>query len=150
MLVRDLGPIRTEEPFTCQVLKAHRLLYSHYGVRLAPDLVVELTGDRAKDISTASVRLSSLRDFVGASKVEVVFRARPEDEPAIWERALAEVGKPGYSLLWGNCEHLAWYVAKGVRMSTQVNVVGWTAALVFLGHVFLSDTDSENEMRSER
>ncbi len=125
-------PLRTMGAMFGDILKVSMGLYSHYGVDYGNDEVLELSGDRAKEISSAKVRVSSRATFAHGGIVEVVCSPTQQQLEGFMTRAFQLLGEPGYNLIGRNCEHVARYVATGNWTSTQVATAGWIAFGAFL------------------
>jgi len=95
--------------------------YWHHGVELADGSVVQFTGE-PKRKSDASVRRTSLAQFLeGGERVVVPHVFRFNDEIAT-QRALSRLGEAGYNVLENNCEHLATWVMTGRAESYQADM----------------------------
>ena len=69
------------------VLNVSRSIYSHYGVDHGDGLVFHLTGDRAKETSTAKVRISTREDFADGGNIELVSSPTPQQLEGFMTRA---------------------------------------------------------------
>ena len=115
------------------ILKTPRCLglYAHYGVYFGNHLVLEFAGDQAKDVTTARPRISHVDAFADGHPVEVVGRSSSTDAQMA-ERLQEVLSNPArYNAYSYNCEHLARYVATGVRRSTQSDRVTFAGLVVF-------------------
>jgi hypothetical protein len=107
-------------------VRRYGLLYAHHGIDLGDGRIVHF-GEPGKEAPQASVRITSLEDFLKGGRPLVV-EYPPEtalDPEESVRLALAEVGEMGYSLAFNNCEHFATYCKTGRKESRQV----WRAAL---------------------
>lgn len=109
----------------------------HFGVVLGPDAVIEMSGDRPHELSTARVRVSSFDFFRAGADVELLYRPPPTAYRGIERRAAEMLGRTPtstfeqpveYDLLEANCEHVARYIATGRFESHLVD-----GALALLG-----------------
>lgn len=123
------------------ILKVSRGLYSHYGVDYGGDEVIQLAGDRAKEISSAKVRVSSRAEFADGGIAEIVCSPTEQQLEGFMTRAIQVLGEPGYNLVGCNCEHVARYVATGSWRSTQVATVAWIALVIALLRMDWGDAD---------
>lgn len=117
------------------VVKVVKTLYAHYGVVGHGGLILELSGDRAKEVATAAVRLSSPEHFSGGGAIEFVYRPSATELEGFWTRLTHVLGRRGYSLTSANCEHMAWWVATGRWRSTQVTTAAMIAGAALLWHL---------------
>jgi hypothetical protein len=94
--------------------------YMHYGISIGDGTVVHL----ATELESCEmlVQRISLEQFARGCFVciEPVDDALPDD--IVVERALEAVGKRGYHLIAGNCEHFAREIKTGVAVSRQVDM----------------------------
>lgn len=123
------------EFFPGDVVKVVKTLYAHYGVVAHGGLILELSGDRAKDIATASVRLSAPENFSSGGTIEFVYRPSATELEGFFDRLAQALGRKGYSLTAANCEHMAWWVATGRWRSTQVTTAAVVAGAALLWHL---------------
>ncbi|MEQ1829506.1 MAG: lecithin retinol acyltransferase family protein [Pirellula sp.] len=95
--------------------------YLHYGIYLGDETVVHLATE--SDSARMSVQRISIEQFANGSVVciEVVDNPLPDQE--VVERALSSVGRNGYHLVAGNCEHFARELKTGVAESHQVDTI---------------------------
>ena len=94
--------------------------YHHFGIDLGDGSVVHLATESDKD--AMSVQRVSMLNFAGGAEVcvETVNDALPSDQ--VIDRALAAVGRQGYDLVLGNCEHFAREIKTGKGHSIQVDM----------------------------
>lgn len=64
----------------------------------------------------------SMVTAMGRCKVHVVQHASPLDADEIVERAISQVGRKGYHLMFDNCEHFASWSAVGKEESSQIRI----------------------------
>jgi hypothetical protein len=65
-----------------------------------------------------------------------------EDEAAAIARLKFALRDPAYRLFWHNCQHLANFVAFGVRESKQLQKAGWVAGLAIMAIVAFTDDET--------
>jgi hypothetical protein len=115
--------------------------YSHHGIYLGDDLVVQFGGG-VQDKPGATVHLASMESFAKAGAVRVLTHTEI-DRGASIERALWLLENPppvGYHLFGHNCEHVARWCATGRVESSQVqsalvyNSLGGGGILAFVEH----------------
>ena len=107
---------------------ANGIPFQHHGIDVGEGYVIHLAPSSGARIAlrdpTAefSVRRVSMEEFCKASKVETV--VHPKCLPAEEVVGVAEsmLGRTGYSLLDGNCEHFATLCATGVSKSQQIEL----------------------------
>ena len=95
--------------------------YLHYGIDIGDGTVVHLaTNDGEEEMSVQRV---SMEQFAGGASitVEQVENALPNER--VIELALTAVGKRGYHLFEGNCEHFAREIKTGNNHSIQIDMV---------------------------
>jgi hypothetical protein len=99
--------------------------YMHHGIDVGDGTVVHARPDDFQNpFGGGRVVRTSLEDFAGHRPVRVT-----ADPPAVFPpaevvaRALAHVGRAGYSPLVDNCEHFATWCATDSRRSRQVEIV---------------------------
>ncbi len=93
--------------------------YLHYGVDIGDGTVVHLATEpegREMSVQRVCIELFAQGADVSVEEVEEPF---PPDE--VIERALAAIGRRGYDLVIGNCEHFARHVKTGRGHSVQVD-----------------------------
>jgi hypothetical protein len=104
--------------------------YQHHGIDVGDGTVVHARPhDFRNPFGGGRVVRTSHEEFAGGRPVRVRNdppAAFPPDE--IVARALAHVGREGYSLAIDNCEHFATWCATGRRESRQVDIVMQRAA----------------------
>ncbi len=94
--------------------------YLHYGIDIGDGTVVHLAMDR--NGRSMSVQRVSVDDFCNGSEICVEAVEKPLPPEVVVEKALATVGKQGYHLAIGNCEHFARLMKTGKGESHQVDV----------------------------
>lgn len=97
--------------------------YRHYGIDVGDGTAIHFRGDLYLIQASAWIQRTSMRKFLGTSKLEVekdVEYAFPREEVVL--RALSQLGTNfgGYNFLFNNCEHFAYWCATGKRISKQV------------------------------
>jgi hypothetical protein len=95
-------------------------MYDHHGVYVGNNEVVHYSGDRAKDVSSARVRLSTLDEFADGHAVQTVSYGISLPPIEVVMRAFELLGEARYNLVLRNCEHLATLAKVGVSFSHQV------------------------------
>lgn len=94
--------------------------YLHYGIDIGDGTVVHLATDiDENDMTVHRVNFDKFRKGAQVSVEEVENSLPPE---VVVENALAAVGKRGYHLVAGNCEHFARLMKTGKGESVQVEV----------------------------
>lgn len=112
------------------LLRLRRGLYDHYGVLLSDWRVLEFAG---KDPASARPRIVWFDVFASGQEPQVVERSVSSADE-IEYRAWHVVTNPeAYDLIWNNCEHIARFVASGVKRSTQVENFKYGVVAVLLG-----------------
>ena|SRR5438105_4072324 len=128
-------------------LSVQRPWYSHHGIYVGNDRVVEFGGDKHNK-SAAAIREVSLTTFEDCGRARIVNHDKPS-RLASWaptalprqervERALflVSTAAPGrYNLFGHNCEHVATWCATGFPESHQVRVGLYVNMLRSLGTV---------------
>lgn len=121
--------------------------YQHHAIDVGDGTVVHYTGEdgRGARVGGAAqefqVRRTSIDRFVGSQhrkasnrseddRLHVVSHKDGMCDEVIVTRALAEVGRGGYSLPFRNCEHFATWASTGRWQSNQVDVVVGRAGAV--------------------
>jgi hypothetical protein len=106
--------------------------YQHHGIDVGDGTVVHARPDDFRNpFGGGRVVRTAWDEFAGARPVRVRNEPAatfPPDE--VVARALAHVGREGYSLAIDNCEHFATWCATGRRASRQVDIVMDRAAAV--------------------
>jgi hypothetical protein len=124
------------------VLKLVKSIYAHYAVCLGAGHVLEFSGDRAKDLATARVRVSTFEEFSAGQEVRLAYRPTTAQLSNFQARVDLVLNRTDYSLLHNNCEHIARFVATGEKVSTQVRAAAFVAGAIALWNL-LSDDDEE-------
>ncbi len=102
------------------------VVYQHHGIDIGDGTVIHLAASAGERISIVdksakfAVRRESMEEFAQGKTINVVHhqdRLSPETTVAI---AQSLVGRQGYHLLDGNCEHFATLCATGKAKSRQV------------------------------
>lgn len=93
--------------------------YLHYGIDIGDGTVVHLaTQAEGREMSVQRV---SMELFAQGATVEVEGVDQPLPHDEVIENALAAVGRRGYDLVIGNCEHFAREMKTGRGHSVQVD-----------------------------
>ena len=114
----------------------HGIPYQHHGIDMGDGTVIHLApleGARVAirdDTHRFSVRRDKLQVFSGGRAVEV--RRHPNGRPAeaVASEAEQHLGRTGYNLLEGNCEHFAAQCATGQARSHQVDMAEATVSAI--------------------
>lgn len=98
-------------------LATSRLGYTHHGIYVGNDMVVEQCME--------GIQLVSLSDFAEGNDVYVIeHNNRKYDPEETVNRAMSKIGDDNYNLVFNNCEHFANWCIEGEKESKQVqNVV---------------------------
>lgn len=99
--------------------------YMHHGIDVGDGTVVHARPDDFRNpFAGGRVVRTSLEDFAAGRPVRTVVDPPAQfDADAIVNRALAAVGREGYSPVIDNCEHFATWCATGRRASRQVDLL---------------------------
>jgi len=99
--------------------------YMHHGIDVGDGTVVHARPDDFRNpFGGGRVVRTSRDDFAAGRPVRVTLDPPAAFSPdEIVARALAHVGRPGYSPLVDNCEHFATWCATGRRASRQADIV---------------------------
>jgi hypothetical protein len=107
--------------------------FSHYAIDMGDGSVIQLASDPSRskssgpDLSTMSVRQSTMADFAAGRTAHVVDVANSLSVEQVLERAKSKLGLSAYCLVSGNCEHFARWCKTGVWVSEQVEETQQTA-----------------------
>ncbi|WP_321328446.1 lecithin retinol acyltransferase family protein [uncultured Ilyobacter sp.] len=108
-------------------------VYYHHGIDLGNNSVIHYTGEPGKK-SNASVKRTSMTEFLNGGKLEIVNYSEYLDNEATVLRAAQLVGESNYNLFFNNCEHFATYCKLGKSKSVQIEdtlyKTGGTASVV--------------------
>ncbi len=103
--------------------------YQHHAIDLGDGDVVHYTGDGVTArpwaaLAEQTVQRTGLDRLTrgGKDKLHVVRRSTAETEDEVVRRALSQLGRPGYCVVFRNCEHFAHWAATGNWASRQVDV----------------------------
>jgi hypothetical protein len=101
--------------------------YQHHGIDMGDETVIHLAAETARvtlrdDSGRFCVRRDSRQDFCRGGDPVIVRHADGLDAEQVAARAEELLGKPGYRLLDGNCEHFARYCATGQAVSHQIEM----------------------------
>ncbi len=94
--------------------------YLHYGIDIGDGTVVHLATE--PDGSEMSVQRVSIDMFANGTSISIETVKEALTADTVIERALAAVGRMGYDLVIGNCEHFARQVKTGKGHSVQVDL----------------------------
>jgi len=113
-------------------IRVNRGFYWHHGIDLGDGTVIHAAGEPGRRKIGALVRCTSMGEFLrGGCAVRVdVIGALPADE--IVDRARQAVGRGGYSLLFNNCEHFAYWCQTGSLGSRQVERAAFAGTMAGL------------------
>jgi hypothetical protein len=100
-------------------IKVNRGMYYHHGIDLGDDTVIHYTGEPGKK-SNASVKRTSMSEFLNGGTYEIVKYSKSLDKEATILKAYKLVGEKNYNLFFNNCEHFATYCKLGESKSEQV------------------------------
>jgi Lecithin retinol acyltransferase len=107
-----------------------RDFYSHHGLYLGGDVVIDFASTDGQGKRTAAIRRTTLADFArGAAVRTVVYGDRLTAEESV-ARAESMLGRSGYDLFANNCEHFATWCVTGEHSSAQVEAVWCGASFV--------------------
>ena len=108
--------------------------YLHYGIDIGDGTVVHLATEPCigptvlnqtfpdPNGSDMSVQRVSMEDFAKGATVSIEVVDQPLSPNVVIQRALAAVGRRGYHLVNGNCEHFARLIKTGKSHSVQVDM----------------------------
>jgi hypothetical protein len=113
-------------------IRVNRGLYWHHGIDLGDDTVIHAAGEPGRRKIGAIVRCTSMGEFLrGGRAVRVeAFGSLPVEE--VVQRARRALGQGGYSLLFNNCEHFAYWCQTGQLGSRQVERAALTGTMAGL------------------
>ena len=94
--------------------------YQHFGIDIGDGTVVHLATE--SDGQRMSVQRVSLEEFAKGAEVSVEVVADELAPDVVVERSIAAVGRVGYDLMIGNCEHFAREMKTGKGQSHQVDM----------------------------
>ena len=114
-------------------IKVKRLggIYTHHGIDMGDGTVMHFSGEPLRQ-RQAKVCREAMDTFLEGGKAKVVrYGDAAQDPDVVIETAETEMGKTGYRLLFGNCEHFACYCVTGQWRSRQATraIAGATMAL---------------------
>lgn len=113
--------------------------YQHHGIDMGDGSVVHLSPRHEvriaidDDSDRFSVRRDSLEEFTRGGQVFVATHPCGHTPDEVTAAAEAQIGKTGYNLFRGNCEHFATQCACGLAASRQVDVGEATLAAFISG-----------------
>jgi len=94
-------------------------VFYHHGIDLGDGTVIHFTGEPSKK-SNASVKITSMEEFLEGGKLEIVPYSKPLNIEKTIKKAKKQVGISGYNLFYRNCEHFATYCKTGTSESEQI------------------------------
>ena len=94
--------------------------YQHFGIDIGDGTVVHLATE--SDGQRMSVQRVSQEEFAKGADVSVEVVADELAPDVVVERSIAAVGRVGYDLMIGNCEHFAREMKTGKGQSHQVDM----------------------------
>ena len=109
-------------------MRAGVVPYQHHGIDMGDGTVIHLAPVEGQRLAIRdsgrnfSVRRVSLEEFCQGSKPHVVLHAGERTAEEIAAAAERELGKSGYNLVSGNCEHFATECATGQSRSHQIEM----------------------------
>jgi len=112
-------------------IKVWRSIYWHHGIDMGDGTVIHFSGEPGRSVG-AAVRRTPLDAFVRGGEMRTVQHDQPLAAAEARSRAARCLGRTGYSVLWGNCEHFARWCAVGRHESHQVrDALAGTLAIGF-------------------
>lgn len=113
------------------VWRNHRgVPFQHHGIDVGDGTVIHFTdggegvagpGQPTDDMVIARTPVEiATRD--GRDSIHVVKHDERIDPDAVIERAMSQLGRKGYHLIFDNCEHFAWWCVVGEDESRQIHV----------------------------
>jgi hypothetical protein len=100
-------------------IKVWRSVYWHHGIDMGDGTVIHFSGEPGRSVG-AAVRRTPLDGFLRGGALRTVQHDQPLAAEEVRSRAARCLGRTGYSVLWGNCEHFARWCAAGRHESHQV------------------------------
>jgi Lecithin retinol acyltransferase len=102
----------------------------HDAIYLGGGYVIHLTAPPGAGKARAHVRIDTLAAFAVGRPVTIRLYAGHHDPDAIIARALSNLGRGGYNLIFNNCQHFARWCATGDHVSEQVDSVAATTGTI--------------------
>jgi hypothetical protein len=107
-----------------------RDFYSHHGLYLGDDVVIDFASPQGRGKPTATIRRTTLADFArGAAVRTVAYGERLTAEESV-ARAESMLGRSGYHLFANNCEHFVTWCVADEHTSAQVEAICLGTTLV--------------------
>jgi hypothetical protein len=97
------------------------IMYWHYGIDLGDETIVHLATE--DDKQTMSVQRTTVEAFANGHTLHVELVDDPLPDEVVIQSAIEAIGRKGYCLTSGNCEHFARELKCGNAQSTQVEQV---------------------------
>ena len=110
-------------------IRVNRGLYSHHGIYVSDDEVIQYASPTGSEVSpaTALIIKTNLDTFLKGGELEVrtysseeLKNIRSKDEIVKFARSQLGTGLGEYDLISNNCEHFSNYCAFGEKKSNQV------------------------------
>ena len=108
--------------------------FQHHGIDVGQDRVIHLAPEGGPRLTLKDdsqlfvVRETTLEQFAGSRTVRIKRHEAARSADEVVQAARSMIGKSGYSLLEGNCEHFAVYCATGQWVSQQIEMGQATVA----------------------
>ncbi len=108
--------------------------YQHHGIDMGDGTVIHLAPAKGTRLTLRddrrefTIRRDPLENFCGGTNPTVVSHQDARDAEEVTSTAKAYLGKTGYSLLEGNCEHFATLCATGRSESHQIEMAEATVS----------------------
>jgi hypothetical protein len=127
MRLNPLALFNQKTPRSGDIIFVNRGLYKHYGIYASDACIIHfapINGLKETDAEHAIIHETTLYNFLKGGILEI----DKQDKCAfscdeIVQRAKAQIGSKGYSIVFNNCEHFARWCKTGVAESKQVNQV---------------------------
>jgi hypothetical protein len=110
-------------------IRVNRGFYWHHGIDVGDGTVIHAAGEPGRRKLGAVVRRTSMAEFVRGGQVERVDAVASLPGEEIVQRARRALGRGGYSLLFNNCEHFAYWCQTGELGSRQVERAALTGTM---------------------
>jgi len=114
-------------------------LFYHHGIDVGDGTVIHFNGEPSKK-SNASVKQTSMEEFLDGRELEFVHYSKSLDPIITINMAKKQIGLRGYNLFYRNCEHFATNCKLGKKESKQVkrllNYCLNSMYFIFLGFAF--------------
>jgi hypothetical protein len=89
--------------------------FSHHGIYCGDGTVIHFSKNNNFKISR-----TSLAEFAQGKIINIIEHYKSEQPSVVFNRAVSQLGKSGYSLFDNNCEHFATWCKTGRKESAQV------------------------------